>query len=110
ELDTPILGVNFGRLGFLTEVTLEELYGTLDNVLAGRAEVHLRQLLRAVTFSDGAPRAEHVVLNDVVLSRGELSRVVELSVAVNGGFVTRVKADGIIISSPTGSTAYNLAA
>ena len=109
-LATPILGVNFGRLGFLTEVTLEELYPALESVLAGHVPVQPRRLLKAVTLREGVPRAEHVVLNDVVLTRGEVSRVVELSVSVDGQFVTRVKADGVIISSPTGSTAYNLAA
>lgn len=109
-LNTPILGVNFGRLGFLTEVTLEELYPTLEDVLEGRAQIHERRLLHAVTTRGDAAPIEHVVLNDVVLSRGEMSRVIELAVSVNGQFVTRVKGDGLIISSPTGSTAYNLAA
>jgi NAD+ kinase len=109
-LQTPILGVNFGRLGFLTEVALEELYPELEAVLAGEAQIHERRLLHATTLRSGEPRAEHVVLNDVVVTRGEVSRVIELSVSVNGRFVTRVKADGIIIASPTGSTAYNLAA
>jgi NAD+ kinase len=107
-LRTPILGVNFGRLGFLTEVTLEELYPELEAVLEGRSQIHERRLLHATTLRAGQPRAEHVVLNDVVVTRGEVSRVIELSVNVDDRFVTRVKADGIIIASPTGSTAYNL--
>lgn len=110
ELDTPILGVNFGRLGFLTEVTLEELYSSLETALAGQAPVHERRLLHAQLVCKGVPRAEHVVLNDVVVTRGEMSRVIDLAVTVDGQFVTRVKADGIIVASPTGSTAYNLAA
>jgi len=109
-LRTPILGVNFGRLGFLTEVALEELYPELEAVLAGTAQIHERRLLHATTLRGGEPRADHVVLNDVVVTRGEVSRVIELTVSVDGRFVTRVKADGIIIASPTGSTAYNLAA
>lgn len=109
-LSTPILGVNFGRLGFLTEVTLEELYPALERVLAGDAPIQPRWLLKAVTLRAGVPRAEHVVLNDVVCTRGEISRVVELSITVDGQFMTRVKADGVIVSTPTGSTAYNLAA
>lgn len=109
-LSTPILGVNFGRLGFLTEVTLQELYPSLEDVLAGRTQVHTRRLLHSVTTRGDGSRSEHVVLNDVVLSRGEVSRVIELAVSVDGQFVTRVKGDGLIISSPTGSTAYNLAA
>ena len=109
-LETPILGVNFGRLGFLTEVTLEELFPALEAVLNGTAQIHQRRLLRAVTSRDGVVRADDVVLNDLVVTRGEISRVIELAVTVNGQFVTRVKADGVIIASPTGSTAYNLAA
>lgn len=106
----PILGVNFGRLGFLTEVTLDELHESLDAVIAGTAKVHERRLLQAATLHDGALRDTRLVLNDVVVTRGEMSRVIDLEVTVNGQFVTRVKADGIIVASPTGSTAYNLAA
>lgn len=106
----PILGVNFGQLGFLTEITLGELYPALETVLAGRAHIHKRRLLRARTLKAGVVREEHLALNDVVVTRGPLSRVVELAVAVDGGFVMRVKGDGIILASPTGSTAYSLAA
>jgi len=106
----PILGVNFGRLGFLTEVTLDELYESLDAVIAGTAKVHERRLLQATTLGGDKVRDTRVVLNDVVVTRGEISRVIDLEVTVNGQFVTRVKADGIIVASPTGSTAYNLAA
>jgi NAD+ kinase len=106
----PILGVNFGRLGFLTEVTLDELYESLDAVIAGTAKVHERHLLQVTTLRGGQVRDTRVVLNDVVVTRGEISRVIDLEVTVNGQFVTRVKADGIIVASPTGSTAYNLAA
>ena len=106
----PILGVNFGRLGFLTEVTLDELYPSLESVLAGTARIQERRLLAATVLRKGAPRHSQVVLNDVVVTRGEISRVIELEVTVDGQFVTRAKADGIIVASPTGSTAYNLAA
>lgn len=109
-LATPILGVNFGRLGFLTEVTLGELYESLDAALAGNAPIQERRLLRATTLADGRPTGSWVVLNDVVVTRGEISRIIDLEVTVNGQFVTRVKADGLIVASPTGSTAYNLAA
>ena len=106
----PILGVNFGRLGFLTEITLDELYPALEAALAGTARIRERRLLSAVTLRDGVECDRHVVLNDVVVTRGEISRVIDLEVTVDGRFMTRVKADGIIIASPTGSTAYNLAA
>jgi NAD+ kinase len=106
----PILGVNFGRLGFLTEVTLDELYPSLESVLDGTAKIQERRLLAATVLRKGVPRHSQVVLNDVVVTRGEISRVIDLEVTVNGEFVTRAKADGIIVASPTGSTAYNLAA
>jgi NAD+ kinase len=108
--DVPILGVNFGHLGFLTEVTLEELYPSLETALAGTARMQERRLLTAAIQRDGAAHHTQVVLNDVVATRGEMSRVIVLEISVNGQFVTRVKADGIIVASPTGSTAYNLAA
>ena len=106
----PILGVNFGRLGFLTEVTLDELFPALEVVLSGNAQVSERAMLRAKILAGGAVVDEQLVLNDVVVTRGAISRVVDLAVTVDGGFVTRIKGDGIIIASPTGSTAYNLAA
>ena len=106
----PILGVNFGRLGFLTEVTLDELYPTLEGVLGGTARVQERRLLAATVVRQAGARHAQVALNDVVVTRGEISRVIDLEVTVNGEFVTRAKADGIIVATPTGSTAYNLAA
>jgi NAD+ kinase len=109
-VSVPILGVNFGRLGFLTEVRLDELYPALEAALAGRAYIQERRLLHASIFKGDALVSEHLALNDVVVTRGAMSRVVELSVVVDGGFVMRVKADGVILASPTGSTAYNLAA
>ena len=108
--DTPILGVNFGRLGFLTEVTLPELLPALESALAGTAMVHERAMLRVTALRDNQRLAEHVVLNDVVVTRGTISRLIYLAVFVDDLFVTNVKADGLIIATPTGSTAYNLAA
>ncbi len=106
----PILGVNFGRLGYLTEVTLSELFPALEAVFDGTARIHERSVLRARTTGPTIGETEHLVLNDVVVTRGAVSRVVELEISVDGGFVTRVKGDGVILASPTGSTAYNLAA
>ena len=108
--ETPLLGVNFGRLGFLTEITLPELLPALEAALDGTAVVHRRAMLRVVAQRGGARLAEHVVLNDVVLSRGTISRLIYLAVHVDDRFVTNVKADGLIVATPTGSTAYNLAA
>jgi NAD+ kinase len=109
-LEVPILGVNFGGLGFMTEVTYDELYASLEATLAGTAPVEPRLMLRAVIERDGQSRAEHYVLNDVTVTGGSLSRVVEFAVSVGGEFVARFHADGIIVSTPTGSTAYNLSA
>jgi NAD+ kinase len=108
--DIPILGVNFGSLGFLTEVTLAEIYASLDTAVNGTAQIEARMMLR-VTVDAGHDRvADTLVLNDVVVTQGALSRIIELSVAVDGEFMMRVKADGLIIASPTGTTAYNLSA
>jgi NAD+ kinase len=108
--DVPILGVNFGSLGFLTEVRIDELYTTLESVLNGAAEYHERAMIAADACRERETFDARVVLNDVVFTKGALSRMIELSVSVNGGFVTKVRADGLIIASATGSTAYNLAA
>jgi NAD+ kinase len=109
-VDVPILGVNFGSLGFLTEITLAELYESLDAVLAGTAEMDRRMMLRARTLRDHTGYAQRIVLNDVVITKGALSRIIELAVTVGDQPVMRVRADGLIVASPTGSTAYNLAA
>ena len=108
--DIPILGVNFGSLGFLTEIRIDELYNSLEQVLGGTADFDERAVLTADTERGGAPFDSRTVLNDVVFTKGALSRMIELSVSVSGGFVTRVKADGLIVASATGSTAYNLSA
>ncbi len=108
--DVPILGVNFGSLGFLTEITLPELYEALEATLEGRATIEARAMLSARTSRDNQPFADHIVLNDIVITKGALSRIIEISVTVGDAPVTSVRADGLIIASPTGSTAYNLAA
>lgn len=108
--DVPILGVNFGSLGFLTEITRPELFDALGDVLEGRASLDERMMLVAQVRRRGAAPADTTVLNDVVFTRTALSRIIDLSVWVGDQFVTDVKADGLIVASPTGSTAYNLAA
>ena len=108
--DIPILGVNFGSLGFLTEVRVNELYPSLEAVLNGTARFDQRLMLRAEATRPGGQVERHIVLNDVVFTKAALSRMIELAVVVNGGLVTVVKADGLIVASATGSTAYNLAA
>src|SRR5919197_5150029 len=106
----PMLGVNFGSLGFLTEVTLPELYPSLEAALNGSARIEERMMLRSTTMRKGARFAEHIALNDAVVTKAARSRMIDLSVWVGDEFVTRVKADGLIVATPTGSTAYNLAA
>jgi NAD+ kinase len=110
ERPIPVLGVNFGSLGFLTEITLAELYPTLVGVLESRYEHEDRRLLRAVVRRKNRPDVTADVLNDVVITKAGPSRIIEVDVAVDGQFVSSFRADGIIVSSPTGSTAYNLAA
>jgi len=108
--DVPILGVNFGSLGFLTETRIDELDATLGAVLAGTATYDVRAMLDADVERAGARADSRIVLNDVVFTKAALSRIIEVEVLVGGALVTTVKADGLIIASATGSTAYNLAA
>jgi NAD+ kinase len=103
--DVPILGINFGSLGFLTEITHPELYSALEATVGGRVSHDQRMMLRG-TVGDQS----RVALNDIVFTRTALSRMIDLAVTVGEQFVTSVKADGLIVASPTGSTAYNLAA
>ena len=110
NVEVPILGVNFGGLGFLTEATLPELYPSLEAALSGAARVEERMMLRATTIRGGQPLPDHLALNDVVITKAARARMTDLSVFVGDEFVTRVKADGLIVATPTGSTAYNLAA
>ncbi|MEZ5293021.1 MAG: NAD(+)/NADH kinase [Vicinamibacterales bacterium] len=108
--DVPILGVNFGSLGFLTEITRPELFDALGEVLDGSASLDERMMLTATVRGRHEFHRETPVLNDVVFTRTALSRIIDLSVWVGEQFVTTVRADGLIVASPTGSTAYNLAA
>ena len=109
-VDVPLLGVNFGSLGFLTEITLAELFPALENAINGSVSLDQRRMLRAVVRRDGQVIADRVALNDVALTRNATSPIIDLSVSVGSQFVAEFKADGLIVASPTGSTAYNLAA
>ena len=109
-VDIPILGVNFGSLGFLTEVTRPEIFVSLEAVLNGRATHDERMMLRATATRGDSTSETHVALNDIVFTRTALSRMIDLNVWVGDQFVAAVKADGLIVATPTGSTAYNLAA
>jgi NAD+ kinase len=108
--DTPILGVNFGSLGFLTETRIDELYDVLESAVDGTATIDERAMLAADAYRAREHFDSRIVLNDVVFTKAALSRIIELSISVGSGLVTKVKADGLIIASATGSTAYNLAA
>jgi len=108
--DIPILGVNLGSLGFLTEVTLDELYPVLENVLDQKFRVDERLVLRSAVRRGSTLHPQPVALNDVVINSGTLPRMVRMEIYASGQFVTHLRADGLIISSPTGSTAYSLSA
>ena len=108
--DVPILGVNLGSLGFLTEITLEEMYISLEQVYHNEFATSQRLLLTAHVSREGERIAEYSALNDVVITKSALARVIDLQTCINGQYVTTYKADGLIVGTPTGSTAYNLAA
>lgn len=109
-LAVPILGVNFGSLGFLTEVTLPELYPALEAALAGKAHIEERLMLSATIARPAGTQSSEIAVNDIVINKGARSRLIDLSIWLGDGLVTTVRADGLIIATPTGSTAYNLAA
>jgi len=110
EADIPVLGVHLGRLGFLTEVRRTELIEALTAVLDRRTWMETRLLLNGRVEREGVVTASRLALNDIVITRGRLSRMIELDVSVDGEHVCHVRADGLIVATATGSTAYNLSA
>ncbi len=110
DREVPILGVNLGGLGFLTEITLDELIPTLEAVLRDQFAVSRRLTLTARVLRGGEAVASFEALNDAVITKTALSRIVDLETHVNGEYVATFRADGLIVSTPTGSTAYCLSA
>jgi NAD+ kinase len=106
----PILGINLGSLGFLTEVKLEQMREAFKSLLAGDYELEDRMLLDVEVLKKGDHSARYLALNDAVINKGTLARIIELEVSVDSELVTMTRADGIIISTPTGSTGYSLSA
>ena len=107
---TPILSVNLGSLGFLTETPLSDLYITLENWINGVAEIDSRAMMHTCLIRDGVTLREWDALNDVVVAKGTIARMADYTVRIDGQLVATFRADGIIVATPTGSTAYNLAA
>lgn len=107
---TPILGVNLGDLGFLTATTLDEMLPAVEALLRGEMAIEERMMLAARVRRGGAALGEHAVLNDAVILKSAMSRIINLAVSVEGRYATAYRADGLIISTPTGSTAYSLSA
>lgn len=106
----PILPINLGSLGFLTSFTLQELYPALEETLAAHLSASERAMLRAALIRDGKTLDEQRVLNEVVINKGALARMIEIRLTINSDFVCRYRADGLIVATPTGSTAYSLSA
>jgi len=110
DREIPVLGVNYGGLGYLTEFRIEELFSALESILAGNYRLDRRVMLSVQLRRDDNPQMTNRVLNDVVINKSALARIIEIEAYLNGQFVNAFRADGLIVSTPTGSTAYNLSA
>ncbi len=106
----PILGVNLGGLGFITEISRDEVCSSINNILLGKYSFEERIMLLADVYRKGKKLKQHNALNDIVLNKSALARMIELDIHINNKYVTTFKADGLIISTPTGSTAHSLSA
>ncbi|HMM81459.1 MAG TPA: NAD(+)/NADH kinase [Pyrinomonadaceae bacterium] len=110
EAEVPVLGINYGSLGYLTDFRIEELHTAVESVVSGKFETDHRVMLRAELIRDGESIANGRVLNDVVINKAALARIIAIEVRLNGLFVNSFRSDGLIVATPTGSTAYNLSA
>ena len=110
ERGTPIIGVNLGTLGFLTAVPVDQLYATMETVLTGQYNVQERIMLLVSIKRGGKIISSHHVLNDMVINKGALARIIDLDTFIDGKFLTTFRADGLIVCTPTGSTGYSLSA
>ncbi|PYS71653.1 MAG: NAD(+) kinase [Acidobacteria bacterium] len=110
DQEVPVLGVNFGGLGYLAEFRIEELYSALESILTGQFRLDKRVMLHVDLQRGEDAVTRHRVLNDVVINKSALARIIEIEAYLNDQFVNSFRADGLIISTPTGSTAYNLSA
>jgi NAD+ kinase len=110
DAEMPVLGVNYGSLGYLTEFRIEEMYSAIEAILVGDYVVNRREMLDAEHWRENDRIATGRVLNDVVINKSALARIIEIDVHLDGLFVNSFRADGLIVATPTGSTAYNLSA
>ncbi|HEY0322775.1 MAG TPA: NAD(+)/NADH kinase [Pyrinomonadaceae bacterium] len=110
DREVPVLGINYGSLGYLAEFRMEEMFPALEAILEGNYQIDSRVMLAAELFREGEQLMHMRVLNDVVINKSALARIIEIEASLNNQFVNSFRADGLIVSTPTGSTAYNLSA
>lgn len=110
DIEVPVIGVNYGGLGYLAEFRIEELFTALESILAGDYKLQKREMLTIELRRGDDLVTKNRVLNDVVINKSALARIIEIETYLNGQFVNSFRADGLIVSTPTGSTAYNLSA
>ena len=106
----PLVGVNQGRLGFMTDIARDDMLTCMDDLLDGRFTPETRMLLAAEVIRDGKEIAENMALNDVVIDKGAIGRMIEFELFIDGEFIYNLRSDGLIVSTPTGSTAYSMSA
>ena len=110
DTEVPVLGINYGGLGYLAEFRIEEIYTALESILTGKYRLDKRVMLAVELFRGNEQVTRNRVLNDVVINKSALARIIEIEANLNGQFINSFRADGLIVSTPTGSTAYNLSA